>query len=144
MVKRMISKLKHWISQKLLARKLRKSGFRTWEAYNRWYDPDVDQRAHRVEDFYCGYPYVYCFEDRGHHAYQLIYDHGPGGYKDAIDTISEWCKHTCKDKTRIDFHRVSKESWDTRWVVNELGGGDYIFVAFKSERDYLWFLMKWS
>ena len=139
----MISKIKHWVNQRLLARKLRKSGFRTWEAYNRWYDTDVNQQAYRVEHFYCGYPYVYCFEDRGHDAYQSVYDYGPAGYKEGIDTISDWCKQTCKDKFRVDFHRVVEDQ-DKQWVVNELGGGDHIFVAFKSERDYLWFLMKWS
>jgi hypothetical protein len=25
-----------------------------------------------------------------------------------------------------------------------LGGGDYIFAAFKNERDFNWFLMRWS
>jgi hypothetical protein len=25
-----------------------------------------------------------------------------------------------------------------------LAGGDYIFVAFKDERDFNWFLMRWS
>jgi hypothetical protein len=31
-----------------------------------------------------------------------------------------------------------------QWEINELGGGDYIFAAFKNEQDFNWFLMRWS
>jgi hypothetical protein len=30
------------------------------------------------------------------------------------------------------------------WEINELGGGDYIFVAFKEQRDYTWFILRWN
>ena len=138
----MIRNIKNWINQRLLARKLHKSGFRNWEAYHRWYDADVSRQASRVEDFYCGYPYVYCFENRSHHAYSTIYDYGPGGHSVGVNDIKEWCVQNIKDKIRFDYHRVYK--FQDNWRFDEMGGEDYIFVAFKSERDYLWFLMKWS
>jgi hypothetical protein len=30
------------------------------------------------------------------------------------------------------------------WEFNDLGGGDYIFVAFNNEKDYMMFLLRWA
>jgi hypothetical protein len=37
--------------------------------------------------------------------------------------------------------------WNEReqeWEINSLGGGDYIFIAFKDERDMMWFKLRWE
>jgi hypothetical protein len=118
---------------------LKRHGVATWAQYNHRYDPDINWRATRVNDFYHGYPYVYCFENRRHEVYHWDV------HLDGIYVLSQWCKDNCKDKFRFDFHRAMNApgtAW--QWHINELGGGDYIFVAFKNERDYTWFLMRWS
>jgi hypothetical protein len=64
---------------------------------------------------------------------------------DGACIVGNWCDENCKDKHRMDFHRAMNApgtAWE--WHINELGGGDYIFAAFKNERDYTWFLMRWS
>jgi hypothetical protein len=33
-------------------------------------------------------------------------------------------------------------AWE--WHINELGGGDYIFIAFKDEVDFMMFMLKWA
>jgi hypothetical protein len=116
---------------------LKKHGCESWKQYHRKYDSDFNIRASEIPWIYFGYPYVYCFEDRQHEVY----------YWDiAIDgafIITEWCEENLKNKFRFDFHRVVKDTHGN-WVINELGGGDYIFAAFKDERDYTYFLLKWS
>jgi hypothetical protein len=118
---------------------LKRHGVETWAQYNRQYDPDINWRATRVNDFYHGYPYVYCFENREHEVYywDLAVD---GTY-----VVDNWCKENCKDKFRLDCHRVIKyPSTANRWEFNDLGGGDYIFAAFKNPKDYTWFVLRWS
>jgi hypothetical protein len=34
--------------------------------------------------------------------------------------------------------------YHNQWECNDIGGGDYLFAAFKNERDFSWFLMRWS
>ena len=122
-----------------------KYGYKDWAVYQRMTDPDIFWRATRILDFYHGYPYVYCIENRNHQAYywDLAID---GGWR-----LHQWCEKNCEDKFRFDGHRVRKQTpigingvEESEWWVDEIGGGDYIFAAFKSERDFNWFMLKWS
>lgn len=126
------------------ARFLKKHHCETWEQYHHNNDPDVSYRASRIVDYYQGYPWVYCIDQRSHYAYDLLYDNGPGGYRYGYHDIMDWCRSQCKGKIRGDFHRVYQQPWDGEWHFNEIGGGDYIFIAFKSERDYNWFVLRWA
>ena len=99
----------------------------------------------RVKDFYGGYKYVYCFEDRSHYAYELVYDYGPGGIRYGNDDIYDWLDQHATFTSRMDMHRVIRyPSTSMEWEFNDLGGGDYIFVAFKNEKDYMMFLLRWQ
>lgn len=129
------TKIKTWQDKRFLKR----HGVETWAQYNHRYDPDINWRATRVNDFYHGYPYAYCFENHRHEVYH--WDLGIDG----THVLGNWCEDNCKDKFRFDFHRAMNApgtAWE--WHINELGGGDYIFAAFKDPRDYTWFLMRWS
>lgn len=121
---------------------LRKHGCTTRKEYNRKYDPDYNCRATRIADYYHGYPYVYCFEDEHHFAYAHIADYGPGGVRWGFHDINDWCEQHLTHKFRMDGHRVYKY-FNDEWAINEIGGGDYIFAAFKSEVDYLHFRLRW-
>lgn len=118
---------------------LHRNGYKDWETYLRMTDPDIHWRATRLKDFYHGYPYVYCFENHNHFAYFWEI------HTDGMWVMHKWCNEQCKDKFRFDFHRAIKfPSTANEWEINELGGGDYIFAAFKNERDFTWFMMRWS
>ncbi len=124
---------------------LKKHGCETWKEYNRKFDKDIFHKAVCVKDFYHGYPYVYCFENHNHDVY--YWDVG----MDGIYVLSEWIDANCNGKYRFDFHRVFKQTGiglngtcEEDWFFNELGGGDYIFVAFKEQRDFAWFMLRWT
>lgn len=126
-------------------RKLEKSGYKSWEHYRRNNDPNILWRASRVKDFYHGYKYVYCFENRNHYAYDLVYDYGPGGIRYGNDDIYDWLDQHARFTSRMDMHRVIRyPSTGMEWEFNDLGGGDYIFAAFNSEKDYMMFLLRWQ
>lgn len=129
--------IKDWYNNWKEQRFLKKHRCETWEQYHRIYDPDFNIRATEIQNIYHGYLYVYCFENHHHEIYywDIAID---GTYR-----VTEWCKMNLNDKFRFDFHRVVKDS-NGNWVTNELGGGDYIFAAFKNNKDYAYFLLKWS
>jgi len=114
-----------------------KHGYKDWAVYQRMTDSDIFWQATKIVDFYHGYHYVYCIENRNHHAYHwdIAFD---GGWQ-----LHQWCEKNCEDKFRFDWHRVLR-NYCGEWEVNEIAGGDYIFAAFKSERDFNWFMLKWA
>ena len=137
-----IKKIMNYLKQKYLdwreKRFLKKHGCENRAQYERMYDPDYNIRATRVKDYYFGYPYVHCFTDRDHTAYFV--DLGWCG----MPVIHQWCKENLKDKFRIDFLQVLKDSYTDEWEVNGIGGGDYYFIAFKNESDMMWFKLRWE
>ena len=109
------------------------------------YDPDYCPRATEIRNYYYGYPHVFCFEHHEHFAYKTIYDYGPGGYRQGVHDMHDWCKANASDKWRCDMLRVMKApSTGNQWSINELGGGDYWFFAFKDPEDMFVFQLRWA
>lgn len=133
MIDQIKQRYREWKEQRFL----KKHGCETWEQYHRRYDPDYNIRATRIKDYYHGYPYQHCFENRQHQIYW--WDLGIDGSKEIVD----WCEENCEDKFRFDCLRVIKNYWG-KWEVNEISGGDYCFVAFKNKQDFLMFMLRWS
>lgn len=116
---------------------LKKKGW-TEEQYQDYNDPDRNQRATRIKDYYHGYSYIVVFESSQGDPWTR-YD----TWIDAYNAIETWCKENCKDKWRTDIHRVIKDYWG-HWTMNDIGGGDVLFFAFKSEEDCFMFKLKWG
>lgn len=135
----MVKQLQQWIVNTTvrLRRKwiLWKSGCESWELYQRINDPNVFYRADTVGGFYYGYRHVYCFANYNHDIYHLDLAF------DGTTQIEQWCKGQCRGQFRFDIHRIEL---DTDWRFNELFGADMIFVAFTDERDYNWFMLRWT
>jgi hypothetical protein len=115
--------------------------------YNRKYDPDVTFHAGRIVEYYHGYLYIHAMT---YPAYKSAYDQY-GDWLQGLTMMKDWCNFNCTGKWREDIHRVSKSSyqghpWEegTEWRMDEMGGGDVIFFAFKSEKDMMMFLLRWS
>jgi hypothetical protein len=34
--------------------------------------------------------------------------------------------------------------YHNQWEFNDIGGGDYIFAAFKDEQDFVMFALRWA
>jgi hypothetical protein len=117
---------------------LEKHGCFTEEEYSRRYDPDINWREDNINRFYRGYPYVFVFTN----------DHNPlwayGDWDKVVDEIKEWCNGNIIYNYRHDFHRVIHSEWNGGWHRNEIGGFDYLFFAFKDEKDFVWFSLKWG
>jgi hypothetical protein len=124
-------------------RKLKKSGYRSWSHYKHNRDPDVERYANHIDDFYKGYPYIYACPNPNHYAYQHIADYGPGGTIYGFNEIEFWCHEKIRWNFRCDFHRVYENQWG-KMELNDIGGYDTIFFAFKREQDFTHFLLRWA
>jgi hypothetical protein len=124
---------------------LKKMGW-TEEAYQKQTDPDCNLRADRIKDYYHGYKHVHSFTTTRESPFT---DYPT--WMDAYNTIQKWCWENCQDKFRDDILRAHKQTaigydgdCDEQWFVNEIGGGDVLFFAFKSSKDYTLFCLRWS
>ena len=141
---RIINRIRAWIRKKRAESKLKKSGYDNWRQYKHNRDNDVERYAHHIEHFYKGYPYVYmCEENPNHYGYQLLADYGPGGQYFGFNEMLDWCEEKIRWGYRCDIHRVYK-NYDDNYVLNDIGGFDIVFFAFKREQDYTHFILRWS
>ena len=129
---------------------LKKHGCSTWVQYKREHDPDVIYRANLVNQYYHGYPYLCYFEE----APPASKVH----WQDWLREMRDWCETNCSDKVRYDIHRVIREKglihneyddtmiWSDidEFSMNDVGGWDVLFFAFKNEKDYAWFKLRWQ
>lgn len=136
---RIKARIRKWLAE----RKLKKSGYETWSRYRHNRDPDVQKYANHLDDFYFKYPYVYACTNPNHYAYELVRDYGPGGVTYGYNVIEEWCSDKIRWNYRVDIHRVWQDQWG-KYSLNDIGGGDIIFFAFKREQDFTYFLLRWS
>ena len=110
------------------------------EQYQQYEDPDRNIRATRVKDYYQGYPYYVGFESSRGDPWTRY-----GTWLDAYQAIEEWCKENTEEKWRSDILRVFKAaSTSHEWELNDIGGGDVLFFAFKNVNDAFVFKLKWG
>lgn len=136
---RIKARIRKWKAE----RKLKKSGYETWSRYRHNRDPDVQKYANHLDDFYFKYPYVYACTNPNHYAYELVRDYGPGGVTYGYEVIEQWCSDKIRWNYRVDIHRVWQDQWG-KYSLNDIGGGDIIFFAFKREQDFTHFLLRWA
>lgn len=139
---RIIRRIKAWVRKKRAERKLKKSGYENWRQYRHNRDPYVEKYANHLDDFYKGYPYVYPI-NYNHYAYRNLYDHGPGGTRYGYNEMSDWCDEKIRLNYRVDIHRVWVNQWG-KAELNDIGGSDIIYFAFKYEKDFTHFLLRWA
>lgn len=138
-----IRRLKALIRKLKAERKLKKSGYDSWRRYRHNRDPDINRYANHIEYFYEGYPYLVAFKDYSHYAYTCIHDFGIGGLRFGYNDMADWCEDHIRWNYRCDCHRVwQNQSGELEF--NDIGGGDIIFFAFKREKDYTHFMLRWS
>lgn len=148
---RVVTRLKAYLRYIRAKQKLKRSGYATWRQYRHNRDPGVNAYADTVKHFYKGYRFVYQCYNADHYAYKCLYNHGPGGVRYGYEEISDWCENNLRFKYRLDIHRCHQQTGlginseeDVNWFFNDIGGSDFVFIAFQDERDYLIFMLKWA
>ena len=113
----------------------------SWKEYNRNFDKRIRWSASTLPSFYHGYKSYHVITNHKHEAY--FWDIGVDG----VYVLDKWCEANLTGHYRLDWHRMSKkdEEWrrDDGWQIDELGGGDYIVVAFTNDIDNTLFALRW-
>ena len=149
-LKKKIRRISAWSRYKQNKNFLKKNHSYSWKQYRKDNDPDVIYRATIISQYYHGYPYLVAFENAPP-ASQIH-------WQDWLRQMHNWCVTNCSDKVRHDIHRVIREKglihneyddtmmWsDTEeFSMNDIGGHDVLFFAFKSEKDLAWFKLRWQ
>lgn len=118
---------------------LKKRGW-TEEEYQNYEDPDRNICATRIKDYYFGYPYTHAFTSTRTLPWTEF-----GNWMDCYEEMNRWCKANCRGKFRSDILRVFKApSTGNEWELNDIGGGDALFYAFKDPKDYTMFCLRWG
>ena len=132
----------HWIKYLYLEwqwdRVLRKSGHKTWEHYFRHNDPDFYYQGRTIQDRFCGYEYV-CKVDYTKLPTRFYPLFGPIEH---CEEMIKWCEKNCRRKYRNHWERVIQDH-NGQYLPNGIGGTDELFFAFKDERDYIMFTLRW-
>lgn len=126
---------KEWKDERFL----KKHGCDSWKEYNRKYDTDVHHRAAHVRDWYHGYSHIHVFKDAGNDIFVKY-----GDWLQGLGVMTTWCDEHCSGKWRYDIHRVLDETDYHGYMLNDIGGYDYVFFAFKNERDFILFRLTWD
>ena len=123
---------KHWQEWRH-QRLLRDKGW-TQKMYDRYNDPDCNPGAMQLSHYYHGYPYYIVVESA------QDWNRRFGTWNEGLRQATAWCEEHCEDKFREDIMRGMKAGDD--WYLNDLNG-DIMVWAFKNQKDYTNFLLKW-
>lgn len=132
----------HWIKYRYLEwqwdRVLKRSIYTTWESYFRWTDPDYIPWGSTVRAQLHGYEYV-CKVDYTKLPTRFNPLFGPIQH---CEEMLEWCESNCRRKYRNHWERVIQDH-NGQYLPNGISGTDELFFAFKDERDYIMFTLRW-
>ena len=97
-------------------------------------DPDIFYDGKTVKEFYRGYPYIYRIEDLN-----IINNNAE------IYAIMCWLDMNCTSRYRLEHLTVELcgQQPELDPILPNSFGVEYVYIAFKEERDYIWFKMRW-
>lgn len=99
-------------------------------------DPDICYHGKTVKEFYRGYSYTHRIDD---------IEYVKGRAVPTYDLMC-WLDENCTDKYRLDYLSIepkNEEFPELDEIIEPIYGVEYVFVAFKQKRDYIWFVMRW-
>ena len=146
----MVRRFRAYLRKRRSDKFLKKHLCNSYKEYNRKYDPDINPATSYIENWYSGYRYVYAFDNISHTIYEYDtngWDYDMRGLREVI----QWCDDNCKGKYRID-EISSIKTEEGVYLISPFCsyGWGYdnprhrFFAAFKDEKDYMWFILRWS
>ena len=129
--------LLEYIKDKWLTWRTKKSKEqREWEA---WYDVNVVYRSSTIENMFMNFKHIIEVNP------DKFFQFDPFTYVPCEDAKQYfWPARPLGNNAVWRFERVRKDQWDNRWHLDEMGGGDHVFVATNSERDAILIALKYA
>ena len=118
----------------------RKTGYtKEQREYKAWHERNVVYRASTVENMFMNFKHIIIVNpDR-------FFQHDPFTWVPTEDAKQYlWPARPLGEHCVWEFARVRKDQWDGRWHLDEMGGGDKVFVATNNERDAIMIALKYA
>lgn len=134
----MLAKLKERIVDWYLTKRTGKNkAEREWAA---WYEANVVYRATTIDNMFMHFKHVIEVKP------DLFFDpYEPFAWvpnKSAKQFF--WPQRELGNNCVWRFERVMWNPWDQRWHINEIGGGDHVFVATNNDHDALMISLRYA
>ena len=131
--KHLVEKLEDWY---LTKRTGKNKAERAWEA---WYEQMVNYRASDITQMFEKFNYVIEVDPN------KFFQFDPFTWVPTEDAKQFfWPARELGTNCVWRFERVVWNEWDQRWHVNELAGGDHVFVACNDEKDAVILSLKYA
>ena len=109
---------------------------REWEA---WYNENVNWRANDIADMFKNFKHVIEVDPN-----KFLWDGGLAWVPHPKAKQYFWPERELGNNCVWRFERVGWDKWDQRWPINEIGGGDRVFVATNNKEDAIMIALQWS
>ena len=132
----MLSAIREKIVDWYLTRKTGKNkAQRDWEA---WYEVNVVYRASTIENMFMNFKHVIEVSP------EKFFQFDPFTWVPCEDAKQYfWPQRELGNNAVWRIERVRHDRWDNRWHIDELSGGDHVFVATNSDRDAMMIALKY-
>ena len=129
--------IKDWILDKWITWRTGKDrAQREWEA---WYEENVDYRASNIPTMFRNFKHVIEVNPD-----KFFNPHEPFAWVPNEDAKQYfWPKRKLGENCVWRFERVSWTNWLKCWYIDEMGGGDHVFVATNSDKDAMMIALKY-
>ena len=109
---------------------------REWEA---WYDVNVVYRANTIENMFMHFEHIIRVDSN------KFFQFDPFTWVPTEDAKQYFYPARELGNNAVwRFERVCKNQWDNRWHLDEMGGGDEVFVATNNSKDAVMIALKYS
>ena len=109
---------------------------REWEA---WYNVNVVWRASTIENMFMHFEHIIEVSP------DKFFQFDPFAWVPCEDAKQYlWPQRKLGNNAVWRFERVRKDQWDGRWHIDELSGGDHVFVATNDEKDAIMIALKYG
>ena len=109
---------------------------REWEA---WYDVNVVYRANTIENMFMHFEHIISVDSN------KFFQFDPFTWVPTEDAKQYFYPARELGTNAVwRFERVRKDQWDNRWHIDEMGGGDEVFVATNNSKDAVMIALKYS
>lgn len=110
-------------------------------SHDKFNDKRVNNSARTIREYYHGYPFVIKCSTSSE-IYKIFSNYSHGGYDQFTSILENWLTENCIGERRHDYHRTMLHQGDE--CMDELGGGDHLFLAFMEEQDAIMFSLRWG
>jgi hypothetical protein len=105
----------------------------------KWEDENIVRRARTIENMFMNFKYILPVTTQIFNHAEPFGWHPTKEFREYMYPLRE-----LGDNTVYYFARGNRDRWDGHFHLDEMGGGDQVFVATNNSKDAMMIALKWS